>query len=473
MNNEVYKEVYGHILNDAQRIRKEIMNEWGDILMFGGSMPDDVVGELSTAARITGLAFDALSSHGVKCSPVNGKPDLFTLTVREESYICHKSAIPSMSGFLDVVNIPGVSTPSSSEQSVVNPKVEDETVGEKFVAPLKQERQEEQKTEEVNPWDDEDFGNDTVDENLVEEEFENKSINDADDASDNIVSDEEVVETENIIEEAENEIVNEDVEDDFQSFADEVDKSSEEEKTDDYENDSAVSVSNVPNIGSFSKSDMFIEETEKAENEIVYEMFGVTMTHSGFSGGGKSLDAQIMIAPLKIQKFSCPSVPIIVSVYYKGKIITSSSYDQAEEGKNLVTLNIDEFYLLFRGSYDGNGKFRAFITTTGISASQGDILNIVSESRHGDDAGRNVNNGHVKFRATVYDDPGTIEVFPFGEPEDNEFIVMTKTDEFVDYMYISNDAGGLKKAVIFQNGNKVQVGCEWIDDKMSVTLKEV
>lgn len=492
MNDEVYKEVYGHILNDAQRIRKEIMNEWGDILMFGGTMPKEVVDELSTAARITGLSFDALSNHGVPCTQVDGKPDLYRLTVREESYVCHKTAIPSMSGFLDVVNIPGVAMPEPTPKQELKqepkpqpqPKVEEKSYSEpkkydeEFKEAPKYEPVEEPRYEEPDieqEVEESNYRNPKEDDHSGDEVYEVKEFRRP--LPGKIFTGEVVekaIKNSDKYEASENK----EEDDDF----DDVDSPVEEEPAwkDEAEEESAstglfdrAADQGQPQIGSFFKSDIFIEEKEKHVDDIVYTMFGATLTHSGFSGGGKSLDIQIMIAPLKIQKFSCPSVPIIVSVYYKGKILTSSSYDQAEEGKNLVVINIDEFYLLFRGSYDGDGNFVAFVTTTGISASQGDILNITSEERFGTEAGRNVNNGHIKFRAIVYDDNGTIEAFPFGYPEDNEFIVMTKTDEFVDYMYLSDDVGGLKKAVIYQEGRKVQVKCSWNDDVMSVDLVEV
>lgn len=431
MKSEIYQEAYRHILNDAQRIRKEIMNEWGDILMFGGTIPEEAMNELSTAARITGLAFDALSTHGIKCAPVDGKPDLFRLTVGEESYVCHKTAIPSMSGFLDVVNIPGV-TPVSigQEQKSSDIVSEDIDVG------IESEPDEESQIH--NETSNNEFCEEVTDDAVVEkQDVAEEDITDLDINGTEMASDDETATEEGF----------------------DIKKETED---------------NAPAIGSYLKSDFFAEEKTKFFDEIVYEMFDASMTHSGYAGGGKGLDIQVMIAPLKISKFSCPSVPILVSVYCNGKIYTASSYDQAEEGKNLVTLNVEEFYLLFRGSYDGSGKFHAFITTTGISASQGDILNITSESRHGDQAGRNVNNGHVKFRTTVYDDPGTLEAFPFGEPENNEFIVMTKTDEFVDYLFISDEAGGLKKPIMFQNGKKLQVECGWdTENRMFVNLKEV
>lgn len=423
MNNEVYQEIYGHILNDAQRIRKEIMGEWGDILMFGGSMPQNVVDELSTAARITGLAFDALGGHGVLFKQVPEKPDLYSLTVRDESYVCHTSAIPSMSGFLDVVNISGVSPqtqPASSITGIESPISKDNI-------PIKEENE---------------SSEETASEDIAEtvEEFAPDTKK---------TPNEEVEDNTEAKEDLEDELI-------FQPRTAEV-------------------IGNTK-IASLNKKDLFIEEYSKQTDDIIYEMFDIAMTHSGYAGGGKPEELQIMIAPLKIQKFACPSVPIIVSIYHKGKIITKSSYDQSEDGKNLVTMDVNEFYLLFRGAFDANGEFRGYITTTGISASQGDVLNVISNEKFGKCDGRNVNNGHIKIKSILDDKPGTVEAFPFGDPENNEFIVATKNDEFVDYLYISNSAKGLKKALIFtESGAKKQVVCSWDEDytQMSLELKEV
>lgn len=489
MNNEVYKEVYGHILNDAQRIRKEIMSEWGDILMFGGTMPQDVVDELSIAARITGLAFDALSNHDVPFEQVKNKPDLFRLTVREESYVCHKTAIPSMSGFLDVVNVPGVPTPSAEEQIPVKEKVneeaskfdnEEETKVEKTMPSKKKDEEAldikeneedfpnipddvEEPTESAKPWDE------VLDSETEEEKEEDLSYE---------AEDEEEIPEDNENAEEESESLTEEESVDKEASVD------DEDKEDDVDDSDFEEVEKLPkrkaevigesvDVSSISKNDLFIEESRKHVDDFIYEMYQVNLTHSGYSGGGKSEEFEIMIAPLKIQKFACPSVPIIVSVYHKGKIITKSSYDQSEDGKNLVMLDVNEFYLLFRGSFDANGDFRGFVTTTGISANQGDILNVVSKTSYGDCSSRTVHNGHIKIRSMIDDEPGTIEAFPFGEPDDNEFIVMTKNDEFVDYLYISDAVKGLKKAIIFQDGVKKQVLCSWEDDYMNLKLEEV
>ena len=179
---------------------------------------------------------------------------------------------------------------------------------------------------------------------------------------------------------------------------------------------------------------------------------------------------RVVIAPLKIVRQATPSVPILVSVLHRGRVYTKSSYDVTEEGKNLVTLDVAEFYLLCRGSFDANGVFHALMTTTGISANQGDILNVNSLKSFGTEAGRNVRNGHVKFRYTSDHGPGTVEVFPADAPGVEEFIVMTKNDEFTDYLYVSNSRGRTsKRALVFDNDVKKEVVCSWGADGETLT----
>lgn len=504
MNNEVYKEVYGHILNDAQRIRKEIMSEWGDILMFGGSMPEDVVNELSTAARITGLAFDALSNHDVAFEQVANKPDLFRLTVREESYVCHKSAIPSMSGFLDVVNVPGVPSSTFENSSPVTEKPvkqEPEAKIEEDTEDNFEEEIEDEDTISANPWDGsfEEDDEETIETTDAEDEFEDDEDEDEEIIVEEDDDDEDVphvsfeadgddededefeVEEEDDNEDSETTFeVEDDEEDEEETDSVETDEEDEEdeeveETTPVYPKKSAQIIGGPAQVASIAKRDLFIEESQKNRDDFIYDMYQLNLTHSGYSGGGKPTELFVMIAPLKISKLSAVTVPIIVSVFCNGKIVTKSSYDQAEEGKNIVQLDVNEFYLMFRGSFDANGKFMSYITTAGISANQGDILSVASRVEYGNVNSRTVNNGHIKIRSIVDDEEGTIEVFPFGDPEDEEFIVLTKNDEFVDYLYISEAVKGLKKAVIFQEGRKTQVVCSWDAnyEQMSLELKSV
>ena len=463
VNNEVYQEVYGHILNDAQRIRKEIMNEWGDTLMFGGTMPSDVLDDLSNVARITGLSFDALKGHGVSYSPVNGKPDLFCLNVRGEKYVCHKSAIPSMSGFLDVVNVPGVNQepkPTCSSQPQVNahkePEEEVRVEQEKPVSNFSSyQGRESFDSEEVDAEGEsfesqseqlDDFYEDSPEESEYEEESD---VDNAEDSEESVA-----------LEEPE---------------AEEYEDESDEEEPLVFPKNTAEIIGGNTKISTFGKRDIFMEESKKNINDIIYEMIDINLSHSGFSGGGRAEKMTIMIAPLKIQKFAAQIVPIIVSVYHNGKIITKSSYDLAEDGKNLVTMDVNEFYMLFRGTFDANGRFKGIVTTTGISASQGDILTVSSDVVYGNTDNKSVNNGHIKVRSIVDESEGVIEAFPFGDPEDDEFIVLTKNDEFVDYLYVSDGAKGIKKPIIYSEGKKKQIYCSWDKDHevMSLDLKEV
>lgn len=436
MNDEVLQEIYAHILNDAQRIRKEIMGEWGDILMFGGAMPPDVMNELTIAARITGLTFDALGNHGIKYRQVTDKPDLYTLTVAGGGYICHKTAIPSMVGFLDQVNIPGV---SQTAEPVHTPHPE-------------------YKNEEPPVRENKYVSTETYTEPPLTSQPANIPVPEMPSSAESTETNETSI-------------------DDTQNVPiDNTTENTQEPESPVVEETpvvpTPVSNNSAPQIISLSKSSLFIEETQKQRGTFVYEMFNISLTHAGTAGGGQPAEMQIMIAPLKIQKFACPSVPIIVAIYYNGQIYMSSSYSEQEEGKNIISMNVDEYYMLFRGTYDANGLFKGLITTTGPSAAQGDIINTNSAENYGADAD-NVNNGHIKFRESIYDAPGTIEVFPFGDPDDEEFVIMTKTDEFVDYIYVSNQNGGMKKPTIFDNGGKKEIICKWNDDILNVSLSDI
>lgn len=489
VNNEVYQEVYGHILNDAQRIRKEIMNEWGDTLMFGGTMPSEVLEDLSNVARITGLSFDALSGHGVTFTQVDGKPELYRLNVRGENYVCHKSAIPSMSGFLDVVNLPGVNQKQGNTASSVRkeqPVYQYENPDKRKNHELSHSEEDYDVQSESSPYQGneqtalEDYY-DTNDQEYQEEEYQEEEYQEDQssyDYANNDDSDEsmEYQEEQNYDSEEDYEEQNNDeYQQEYDASSSDEQEDAQEEEEMEYPQKKAEIIGGSSKISSFAKKDIFMEESQKNVDDIVYEMFDINLSHSGYSGGGRPEKMTIMIAPLKIQKFATTIVPIIVSIYYNGKIITKSSYDQAEDGKNLVTMDVNEFYLLFRGSFDANGKFKGYVTTTGISAGQGDILTVSSDVSYGETDSRTVNNGHIKIRSVIDDADGVIEVFPFGEPENDEFILMTKNDEFVDYMYISDGAKGLKKPLIYSDGVRKQAICSWDKDHeiMSFELKEV
>ena len=469
MSNEVFQEIYGHILNDAQRIRKEIMNEWGDVLMFGGEMSKEAIADLSTAARITGLTFDALLGHGVEIDQVPGKKDLYEVQVRGEKYVCHKSAIPSMVGFLEEVSVMGVAPRQAEPTPAPAPMPKPEPIPEPKPEPIHVKEPEPVPVQKVEPKQEpESFYEEP------EEEQETHSYSEyMTEAEEDFYSEEPVREEKEEEQPAESFYEEENVsgndwyadDDDGESYAEE--SAVQETET------PAVNIfdGTAPKIGMLGRANLFMEERRKKEEEFVYSMLQVNLTHSGYSGGGKSHEMTIMIAPLKISRFASPSVPIVVSVFHDGKLTTASSYDQKDEGRNLIQLEVDGFYLLFRGTFDGEGKFNGIVNTTGISANQGDILNVTSEERFGDNAGDRVGNGHIKFNSEIYDEEGTIEVVPFGHPDDNEFVIVAKTEGYVDYIY-SSAASGLKKPIIYVGQKQARINCRWENGEMLVDLEE-
>lgn len=222
-------------------------------------------------------------------------------------------------------------------------------------------------------------------------------------------------------------------------------------------------------VQSFNRGDMFIEEPSKPVSEMIYNMSKLTLTHID---GGKPEEIIVMIAPLKISRVSAPAVPIIVTLYNRGKVVTKSSYDMGDGGKAIVTIDINEFYFLCRGSFDENGKFKAFITTTGISSTQGDRLNCVSSKTYGNAQERTTKNGHVKVRYESESGPGTIEVFPFGTEKDDEFVVLVKNPEFCDTYYLSQRGRSGSTAIIYGVDGKLEIVPNWNGDVLEVEVFE-
>ena len=129
-----------------------------------------------------------------------------------------------------------------------------------------------------------------------------------------------------------------------------------------------------------------------------------------------------------------------------------------DQGKAIVTIDINEFYLLCRGSFDDEGHFKAFIITTGLSSQQGDRLSVVSSKNYGNSLDENVKNGHIKMRYEAETGPGTIEVFPFGTEKDGEFVVMVKNTEFCDTYYINQKGRTGSSVLIYGKDSSGDIG---------------
>ena len=180
---------------------------------------------------------------------------------------------------------------------------------------------------------------------------------------------------------------------------------------------------------------------------------------------------QFFIAPLKIYKYSCTAAPIVVSVYYKGRYYNFSSYDKIEDGRNMVSAEINEYYFLIRGFFDEKGRFCSTIQTTGISANQNDRINVISSDAH-HPTGPAVGNGHLKFRFNGDDGDGIIEVFP-REPGEDEYLLVIRYGEFLDYPIISKSPGGIQKYRLVNDGMNSELVCVWNGDILSAEIVPV
>ena len=231
---------------------------------------------------------------------------------------------------------------------------------------------------------------------------------------------------------------------------------------------------NVSNVSAgFDKSDFFMEEQDKDINEFIYCYSKIAVCHTDMGGGGRPEEMLVLVAPLKIHKYECSSVPIVVTIVHNGKSITKSSYDILEEGKNIVTIDIDEFYFLCRGSFDANGKFKASIVTTGISSQQNDKISVIFSKSYGNGSVKETRNGHIKFRYTADSGPGTIEIFPFDKPEERseDFVAIVKNKEFVDYYLVSKTLKANARAIVYSEGGVMnELICHWDGDRLCADM---
>lgn len=433
------KEIYGTILKNVQTIKQGIMAELADELPFGITN-DAAVSELESLADINGIIMKQLNKQGEKFLPVEGKPQFVAMEINGERYLSHISKINA--------------TNSSPAREDAPAKVQTDKEND-FTEPiLEQDSQAEEKTEsssamnvEVESFENDLAERDWVTENGITEPEEDPIVN---------YSKKETTEESVASEKTENLI---------------IDEEPEEEKEEDLPPIPAPQIigeiTTPPTIASMQRAEIFTEEKEKHFDEFVYDVRRVMVSHMG----SQPEEMQFYIAPLKIYKYSCPAAPIVVSVYYKGRFYNFSSYDKIEDGRNMVTVEINEYYFLVRGFFDDKGRFVSKINTTGISANQGDKLNIISEDTH-HPTGPNVGNGHLKFRYNGDEGEGIIEVFPREEGEE-EYLLVIRYGEFLDYPIIAKTPGGIQKYRLVNDGVNSELVCVWNGNVLSAEIVPV
>ncbi len=434
------KEIYGTILKNVQIIKQGIMTELADELPFGITNAA-AVSELESLADINGIVMKELHKQGENYLPVDGKPQFVAMEVDGERYISHISKVEEVAAQTKTKDLP----PAREE---VLPKREETPVAPVKDTPLAATEnydfvpsvEETAPVEEPIPEENSIPVETPVSEESAEETTPMENTTPVDEAD----MDETVATPEQIP-----------VEDEVQEIppipAPQI----------------IGEITSLPNINSMQKAEIFTEEKEKSIDEFVYDIRRIMVSHMGSAPE----EMQFFIAPLKIYKYSCTAAPIVVSVYYRGRYYNFSSYDKIEDGRNMVSAEINEYYFLIRGFFDEKGRFCSTIQTTGISANQNDRINVISSDAH-HPTGPAVGNGHLKFRFNGDEGTGIIEVFP-REPGEDEYLLVIRYGEFLDYQIISKSPGGVQKYRLVNDGMNSELICVWNGDILSAEIVPV
>lgn len=426
------KEIYGTILKNVQMIKQGIMTELADELPFGITNTA-AVSELESLADINGIVMKELHKQGEPFLPVEGKPQFIAMEISGERYLSHISKVEENTAPITMNNsvparedaqiktqeipvpvVPVVTPPINEEVSNNIPEIEDQPAQttEAFSS-VKEESVEESSNEEIVT--------DTIPEDAVKEENPTETVTEE--------------ETQEVPPIPGPQIIGE--------------------------------ITSLPNINSMQKTEIFSEEKEKPIDDFVYDIRRIMVSHMGSAPE----EMQFFIAPLKIYKYSCTAAPIVVSVYYRGRYYNFSSYDKIEDGRNMVSVEVNEYYFLVRGFFDDKGQFCSTINTTGISANQSDRINVISEDTH-HPTGPSVGNGHLKFRFNGDEGDGIIEVFP-REPGEDEYLLVIRYGEFLDYQIITKSPGGIQTYRLVNDGINSELVCVWNGDVLSAEIVPV
>lgn len=444
------KEIYGTILKNVQIIKQGIMTELADELPFGITNAA-AVSELESLADINGIVMKELHKQGENYLPVDGKPQFVAMEVDGERYISHISKVEDVDVQTKAKDIPPAReedlqrrvetpvVPVPVPVPVTEAPVKDTPIAAEepndLVPPVEEEIPEEEDVPEENST--------QVETPVSEESAEETTPMENTTPVEELVDETPATQEQNLVEDEVQEVP--------QIPAPQI----------------IGEITSLPNINSMQKAEIFTEEKEKSIDEFVYDIRRIMVSHMGSAPE----EMQFFIAPLKIYKYSCTAAPIVVSVYYRGRYYNFSSYDKIEDGRNMVSAEINEYYFLIRGFFDEKGRFCSTIQTTGISANQNDRINVISSDAH-HPTGPAVGNGHLKFRFNGDEGTGIIEVFP-REPGEDEYLLVIRYGEFLDYPTISKSPGGIQKYRLVNDGMNSELICVWNGDILSAEIVPV
>ena len=414
---------YKEILDALQHLKTSVITDQTAELMISGSLSQDAQKELKILSGITGSIFSALSALNIPITEDEERPGVVSATISGSVYSCAKKSLENL---LELSK--GQLSASEAMVSVMPTVMEDDNISET-------EEEEDEETES--------------DVSEAEDEPEEAEPTVKDDEEDDLDLDEE------------DGVEDEDDEDDLPF-------------SDDDEDDNDIFVTKGATVIGGSKVAggnrmFFLDEKEKDHSTFVYSLIKLSAMHMD---EGRPQEIIAMVAPLNIIHNESSNIPIVVAFYAAGKWVVHSSYEKEKEGKNVVNISISGFEFLVRGGYDRNGNFIPSIMTTGESAKYGDTLSIINQKNYGSTEVRDVKNGHIKFHADTGIGQGYIEVFPFGRPGENDFVVIVKNEEFSDHYFKTDMIKGNPGVVYYDTEDTpYEVICEWDGDILRADIE--
>lgn len=420
------------MLNLAEELRKKTIQENIDFIQYN-QLPQNASDIIQMLTKVEADIFFYLMKYGLELEEIEGKSAFAKFHYGNSEYtIFKKSLIENISKKENIIK---------TSQPIQNKNTDHE---EKKSFSNSIENTEKKKEEEFV-------------ESLESEDSDETQENDElplEENSDNFIDEDEIEEDE-MEKDNNSELINNDFSDDNDTLED------------------TKPISNGATIigDDIKEHEPFFPTMEKRIkiSDLVYELISLNVKYP--NGIIKSFE--FMVAPLKIFKYKTLLVPIVVAVKSEDNKNVKSSLDYYDTGKNILVINIDDCSFLVRGTFDNNGNFNAIIQTTEKSVDRGDIIEVKSYKVYGNNHNHESINGHPVLHYNSNEGPSYALIFPLNEIGIDDFVIISKTDEFVDYLYSSADNLGAYTATIYENNSAKRIIPRWDDEMLEVDIVEV
>lgn len=432
---QIYNPDIETMLNLAEELRKKTIQENIDFIQYN-QLPQNASDIIQMLTKVEADIFSYLMKYGLELEEIEGKSAFAKFHYGNSEYtIFKKSLIENISNKENIIK---------TSQPIQNTNTDQEE-NKSFSDSIKdtENNTEKKKEESVEPLESEDS-----DEIQEDDELSDDKLSIEENSKDEIDEDE-------IEEGNDSESINNDFSDNNDTIED------------------TKPISNGATIigDDIKEHEPFFPEMEKRTNiaDLVYELISLDVK----CPNGITKSFEFMVAPLKIFKYKTLLVPIVVAVKSEDSKNVKSSLDYYDSGKNILVINIDDCSFLVRGTFDNNGNFNAIIQTTEKSVDRGDIIEVKSYKVYGNDHNHESINGHPVLHYNSNEGPSYALIFPLNEIGIDDFIIISKTDEFVDYLYSSADNLGAYTATIYENNSAKRIIPRWDDEMLEVDIVEV